>query len=248
MMQAIMLLRNFYRRIMGFILPPNCLGCATLLPYTEDIGFCPECWKKLPHWDTSKVNTPILPRAVDSFHAPFLYFDAVKELIPRLKYADQQEIVRALVPFLTSVWPTELENPLVVALPLHPRKLRKRLFNQAHILAHRCAEHKRLEYNPLALHKTKHTAAQASKSADSRRKLNKQAFKADAAAVEGRHIILIDDIWTTGSTCGSAAWALKVAGAQSVHVLTLAYVPPEGSDKYITPLQESKNSATTIPF
>lgn len=247
-MQAIEHLRNFYRRIMGFILPPNCLGCAALLPHTEDIGFCPKCWKNLPHWDTSKVNPPILPRAADSFNAPFLYFDAIKELIPRMKYADQQEIARALVPFLTSVWPSTVAKPLVVPLPLHPRKLRLRLFNQAHILAKRCAAYKQIEYAPLALHKTKHTAPQASKSADNRRKLNKQAFKADAVAVEGRHVILIDDIWTTGSTCGSAAWALKVAGAESVHVLTLAYVPPEGTDKYITPLQESKNSATTIPF
>jgi ComF family protein len=123
--------------------------------------------------------------------------------------------------------PTDL---LVVPVPLYRTKQKERGFNQARILA-RCAvgallkSHPdwRLTLAPTTLMRLRSTDSQAGLTQRQRRQNVRGAFKvSDPSAVSGKHILLIDDILTTGATARAAAQALLRAGAASVYVATLA--------------------------
>ncbi len=119
---------------------------------------------------------------------------------------------------------------LVVPVPLHRSKHQQRGFNQARALA-RCAidalrkSHPawHLTLAPSTLMRLRSTESQAGLTPRQRRQNVRGAFKvSDPAAVAGKHILLIDDILTTGATARAAAQSLIKAGAASVYVATLA--------------------------
>jgi ComF family protein len=118
------------------------------------------------------------------------------------------------------------EPCLLAPIPLHPKREKLRGFNQAHLLAHALAQ-----YNPHwktvnVLSRIRHTQAQATLSGIDRMINLKQAFKLEASAVHmarGRHVVLVDDVITTGSTANTAALLLKSIGTKSVHALSIAY-------------------------
>lgn len=121
--------------------------------------------------------------------------------------------------------PTNLTSPLLIPIPSHPKRLRQRLYNQSALLAQSLAKQVHLPYNLTALTRIKHSAPQNHKTRAQRQQLAGSHFHA-TPAVQGRDIILIDDIFTTGATAHACAVALKKAGAVSVHVRTLAYTKP----------------------
>jgi ComF family protein len=110
-------------------------------------------------------------------------------------------------------------------VPLHPARLAERGFNQAELLATPCAAYWRLPILGRALVRTRPTLPQTDLDAAARRANVRNAFRvARPAAVEGRRMLLVDDVLTTGATVGAAAQALQAAGATAVGVLTLARV------------------------
>lgn len=119
---------------------------------------------------------------------------------------------------------------LVVPVPLHRSKRSQRGFNQARALAEQALRSLRqthpawrLKLAPAALLRLRATESQAGLSPHARRVNVRGAFRvADRGSVEGKHLLLVDDILTTGATARSAAQALLKAGAASVWVATLA--------------------------
>ena len=119
---------------------------------------------------------------------------------------------------------------LVIPVPLHRSKLSERGFNQARLLAHEALRQLggshpawRLTLAPGTLMRLRKTKSQAGLTPRQRRLNVRGAFSvSDAAAVAGRHVLLVDDIMTTGATARAAAQALLHAGAESVWVATLA--------------------------
>jgi len=111
----------------------------------------------------------------------------------------------------------------VVAVPLHPKKLKKRGFNQAKLIANILAERKGMEFMEGSLVKIKNTPPQTSLMAGERERNVKGTFgikKADRIA--GKTVLLMDDVYTTGSTLRECSAVLKKAGAREVRALTLA--------------------------
>lgn len=112
---------------------------------------------------------------------------------------------------------------VVVAVPLHPEKKRQRGFNQAEIIAREMARMQGLVFVKDALIKFKMTPAQTSLEAEERRRNVKGVFRLKKRGrIEKKTVILVDDVFTTGSTLRECSSVLKEGGAKEVRALTLA--------------------------
>lgn len=112
---------------------------------------------------------------------------------------------------------------VVVPVPLHPKKKRKRGFNQAEIIARELTRIKGITFVKDALAKVKVTPPQTSLLAEERRQNIKGTFGLKRKEkIEGRSVLLVDDVYTTGSTVRECSAVLKAGGAKDVKALTLA--------------------------
>ncbi len=160
----------------------------------------------------------------DSAHCYGAYEGTLRELIHLYKYAGVRPLAGPLGELLAQAIPRDLTVDAVVPVPLHWRRRLARGFNQSALLAG--AVSKRYGLPVLnALRRKKPTAVQAGLSHAARRANVAGAFEVRRRrAVEGRRVLLIDDVLTTGATVSACAGALKRAGARHVSVLTLARV------------------------
>lgn len=174
------------------------------------------------------------PPAFERAVAYARYEDRMREAIHALKYEGMHPAARRmgamLAQAISRLAGEAPQSMLVIPVPLHRRKHAQRGFNQARALAeHALAALRRshgewkLELAPRTLMRIRQTDTQAGLSPRQRRINVRGAFQvADADAVRGRDVLLVDDILTTGATARAAALALKRAGAKSVWVATLA--------------------------
>lgn len=218
-------LKRLYNQALALILPPTCIACHTHLPAQEPVAFCPACYAKLPWWNTSQVLPPTLPKPLASFAAPCLYEEPLRATLLALKFHDQTHTIPALIRLLLPLIPA-IPGLVVIAVPSHPSRLRQRTYNHAALLAEALAKRAKLAYFPTALKRLKPSLPQNSKTRAQRLKLSGTDFLA-TPAVQGKTILLIDDIFTTGATARACALALKRVGATAIHVRTLAYTKPE---------------------
>jgi ComF family protein len=158
----------------------------------------------------------------------------MREVIHALKYSRMRPIAHRLgalladaIAQLADEAPTEM---LVLPVPLHRTRYRQRGFNQARALAKHAIDALRkshpdwhLRLAPKTLMRLRLTESQAGLTPTQRRRNVRGAFRvSDPAAIRDRHILLVDDILTTGATARAAAQSLKKAGAASIFVATLA--------------------------
>jgi ComF family protein len=114
---------------------------------------------------------------------------------------------------------------LVVPVPLHPRRLRERGFNQSLLLARQVSKRQSIPLDFTSLQRVRQTAPQTRLSGPERRKNVRGAFRVTAPeSVAGRRVLLVDDVFTTGATIQECTESLLEAGAKEVCVLTLARV------------------------
>ncbi len=114
-----------------------------------------------------------------------------------------------------------MPGDVLTPVPLHPRRLRSRGYNQSALLAKELSKQLGLEVDQALLRRTNNTRPQVSASRDERRENVRGSFRCDGPA-DGRSVILVDDVATTGSTLSACAAVLKAAGASSVWCLVLA--------------------------
>lgn len=110
---------------------------------------------------------------------------------------------------------------MVLPIPLSATRLKNRGYNQTTFLAYPVSQYFRLPYQPYAIYRTRNTRSQVGLNGTERRENLKNAFAAVSALVQGKKIVIIDDVFTTGSTLNACAQALKAAGASQVFGLTL---------------------------
>lgn len=222
-MSPMRLIDKAWRHAVAALMPPTCIVCEAHLPATEPVGLCPGCYAKLPWWDKSGVLAPELPKAVDGFAAPCLYEGVLREAILRLKFRDGTSLAPTLAKLIAPLVPKDAE--VLVPVPMHRSALRRRMYNQAALLARALGRMRKLPVEMRALVRVKASDGQAQRTRAQRLKLSSGDFKADPKRVKGRHVVLVDDIYTTGATARACALALKAAGAARVTVVTLAYTP-----------------------
>ena len=114
-----------------------------------------------------------------------------------------------------------MPGDVLTPVPLHPRRLRSRGYNQSALLAKELSKKLGLDMNQSLLIRPKNNQPQVSASRDERRENVQGSFRCDGRA-DGRTVILVDDVATTGSTLSACAAVLKSAGASSVWCLVLA--------------------------
>lgn len=114
---------------------------------------------------------------------------------------------------------------LLIPVPMHAKRLRERTFNQAALLAQHLAKLTGIPTNVHALTRLIPSDGQVHRTRAQRLKLSSRHFQANPQIVAGKHIVLIDDILTTGSTARACALALKRAGARTITVVTLCLTP-----------------------
>ena len=134
-----------------------------------------------------------------------------------MKYEGYFALARPLGELMVAAWPRwEHQLDLVVPIPLHPQRKRKRGYNQSELLTDVLEQELDLPSLAAALNRSRHTRPQLGLTADERRANVLDAFTANRALVQGKRIMLVDDVFTTGSTLTAAAEALYQAGARSV--------------------------------
>ena len=166
-------------------------------------------------------------RPVSRTRAACVYDDASRDVILSFKHADRTELGRLFALWLARAASELLEEADAVApVRLHPMRLLGRRYNQAAEIARPLARSAGVVYLPDALRRTRQ-GTQAGKSASGRKRGVQGAFSVPAArrtVVEGRRILLVDDVMTTGATAESCARALLKAGARAVDVAVVARV------------------------
>lgn len=201
------------------MIPPACFACKKLVPETLRLQpgrTCKDC----------REHT-----AIHTFLSPFSYQDqTIRELVHNLKYYRLKDIARELgrmldryLKYFEVVLP---ESCIIVPIPLHPKRKRVRGFNQAERIAAGFIVSASLpmEIDSELLLRAIKTRPQVELSGEERRKniLGAFALKNDASA-QGKIILLVDDVKTTGATLEEAARVLKEAGAKEVWAMTVAH-------------------------
>ncbi len=200
----------------NFIAPPYCRRCG--YPFEYDSGpeaLCGPCVREAPPYSRAR--------------AAMRYDEYSKALIIGFKHADRTEAAGRFGAWLRQAGGDLIaEAELVTAVPLHWRRLLKRRYNQAALLAGALTEaHGGLEFRPDLLLRTKATPPQGRLTRQQRRDNLRGAIALNPArrdVLGDKRVLLIDDVMTTGATLEACSRALLKAGARSVDVLVLARV------------------------
>lgn len=238
-------LGGIIRRVLHAVLPVDCANCGTALADDPVPFFCRQCWGLI-----QPLRGPACPRcgrpfasAVALTHSPshlcaacrlrrpaytrawsvYAYEPPLREAIRLFKYRKKVALAGALGELLSRGCPDFPEADLLIPVPLHPARLREREFNQSLLLADRLNRRLRLRLSYDNLVRLRPTQAQTDLPRAARLKNLRRAFALlRPGEVEGRRVILVDDVMTTGTTVNECAKALRKAGAAAVYVGTLA--------------------------
>ena len=182
------------------------------LSRVEEDHLCGQCLEKRPYFD--------------ALAAPCLYEGGIMDAIHQIKYSGRTYLAESLGPLLIASARErfgETEGMLMMPVPLHPKRLRERGFNQSLVLAKVISPALEVSLDFLSLRRVKYTLPQTGLKRDERRKNVKGAFGVDGGTdLKGKTVILMDDVATTGNTLNECARVLKKAGCERVYCLAVA--------------------------
>ncbi|MEW6027532.1 MAG: ComF family protein [Planctomycetota bacterium] len=237
---------NLWLSFLDLIYPRYCLICSASLNNTDRKALCTDCTTKITfiNQDTScprcgidlgpyvqsdtlclecHAHPPRFTRAV----AVAGYDGIIRDAIHKLKYGCERVLVNELSGLLIARWQGVRhlmpEMDWIMPAPLYKKKLKERGFNQSQLLAERLSEATGIPLELNNLVKTRPTSDQAGLDSVNRKKNLIDAFEVtNPEFIDGKNILLIDDVLTTGTTASEITRTLKKAGAKAVYVLVLA--------------------------
>lgn len=240
-----MTLRTRFQTAVSLIYPARCLNCGGLVE--SDFGLCSACWR-----DTSFISglvchscgVPVpgeddgqivrcddclqTPRNWQQGRAAIIYSGQGRRLVLALKHGDRTDLVRPASAWMGRAAADLLTNdPLIVPVPLHWTRLVRRRYNQSALLAQSLAAREGQDCCPDALIRSLQTPMLEGRSRDERMTILRDAVRPHprmGCRMQGREVLLVDDVMTSGATLSACASACIVAGAASVNVVVLARV------------------------
>ncbi len=231
---------RLFAPVLTVVFPSSCAACGQLLKRPCGGPLCESCWAALPRHQAAVClcGLPLLPTQVvcgrcrdedRSFVAgTYLgpYEGSLRLALRALKYAGRRGVAARLADLLFENEGVRVlldTSDLLVPVPLHPRRLRTRGFNQSALVARRLARRSGRPVSTGVLGRGRDTPPQTGLSADERRRNVRGAFTVKRPGVIcGRAVTLIDDVITTGATAATCARSLWRSGAAEVRLLTVA--------------------------
>ncbi len=212
-------MRAAVETLLELLYPRRCAFCRRL---TGGEGVCAACRKELPavRGEALEQRFPYVERCL----APLYYEGAVRESLLRYKFGGLRAYGKIYSEILSKcVDGKEISCDIITWVPLSRKRLRRRGYDQARLLAEGLAEHLGLPCVRL-LDKTRDTPPQSGVGGAEARRANAAGVyrAADPARTAGRRVLLVDDIVTTGATFSACAAVLRMAGAASVSAAALA--------------------------
>ncbi len=227
------------------IYPPQCMTCSELV--ATDFGLCGACWRDTPFITglvCDKCGTPLpghevgekaycddclaIARPWSRGRAALLYADNGRSIVLSFKHGDRLDLARAVARWLHKAAHPILEPDMLVApIPLYWTRLLKRRYNQSAVMSSAVARLAKLDHCPDLLCRTRQTNSQDGRTRDGRFANLQGAIALHprrALKVSGRHVLIVDDVMTSGATLAVAADACLAGGAAQVSVLVLARV------------------------
>jgi len=219
--------------VVDFLFPQWCVGCGK-----EGVFLCASCLRALP-----RIAPPLCPRCgrpqlsdmlcsacavwqaeIDGIRSPFQFDGAIRQAVYQMKYQNVRVLARPLAELMGDyLGVNPLPAEILVPVPLHQKRLRERGFNQSALLAQELGKLTDLAVEEGCLIRTRHSTPQArTSSVDERRRSVADAFACRGEKLQGKQILLIDDVSTSGATLDACALKLKASGAKSVWGLVLA--------------------------
>lgn len=229
---------NIARKFLVMLYPNRCPVCDRIL---HDTLICPACAGKIryitqpycyscgkPVGHAAQEYCADCARKKHEFkqgRALFLYQGPVRGILYRYKYSNRRDYTEFLAREAVrcyGAWVRQLGIDLAMPIPLSKKRMHRRGYNQADVFGRRFCELCGLDYDAKSLVRIRNTAPQKQLSVQERKNNLKNAFKMNRNVVKLKRILLIDDIYTTGSTIDAAALALKQAGASDIFYLCIS--------------------------
>ncbi|PZO66969.1 MAG: amidophosphoribosyltransferase [Paracoccus denitrificans] len=222
------------------VYPAQCPGCAAVVD--RDGALCPDCWSRsefitgvccvrcavpLPGQTGEGLecdDCAAVPPPWREGAAAMVYDGPGRDMVLALKHGERLDLAPTLGFWLARAAVRMIAaDTLIVPIPVHPRRLLRRKYNQALLLSSHVARLTGAVHAPAALRRVRHTPAQDHRSAEERRENLRDALRvSDAGQINGRHVVLIDDVMASGATMTTATGALLKAGAAWVDVAVFA--------------------------
>ena len=196
-------------RELSFVKSPTCKKCGKEIE-DDTMEFCEDC---MAHRHVYEYGAALLN-----------YNDAAKNSMVQIKYHNKREYLDFYGAALAVRYERTIRKmnvDVIIPVPVHPSRRRKRGFNQAEVLAKIVGERLGIPVRTDLLKRTKKTLPQKELSAGERLKNLSGAFRSEEIPQEIRRVLLVDDIYTTGSTIEACTRALKASGVQTVYFVVI---------------------------
>lgn len=212
-------------RALDLLFPPVCVGCRRIGRW-----ICPRCWRTVPWYDTCEYLDILQHTPADdpSHHLQRVYavteFSGVaREAVHAFKY-HRRFAIASLMGMLMADMVVERDIDLVISVPLHRKRRRRRGYDQAAMLAKHVARSLNVKHEANLIRRVKQTKEQNTLSREERHANVSGAFKV-RRSFSGERVLLIDDVYTTGATMHELARVLRNAGAGQVIGVVFARAP-----------------------